>query len=347
MSKNDLKELLYWYLSTISRHKGTYIMVLALGLNITVDAFYQPVNGDLFHFVYSSELNTPISIFALILGFALQAFQIHKDSHKRAFIFQHFGISDGNTFNIPQARPIRDKLNVPETYTIDAHQYYENGILKDPQKALDTTLSIEGILKSKSRVENDNSKYYYGGISQVPLTFVAGTLFENTRKIEVYDWNRDQEKTYLIDSGGKPLGFSVKEPDNLTGRKIAIEIALTYSIDHDNTIDAIGEISTIRIEADIIERDNTSTKEAQESVYKEFHKLLDKYSTNQIEEVHIFVSAQNSMIFQLGRQITKRLHKKIIVWQYEAQNKNPNPWGIAISHDGYQIIKNHNLEKTT
>lgn len=344
MTKNEIKELLYWYLSTINKHKGTYIIVLALGLNITVDAVYQPANGDLLHVVYSSEINTPISILALVLGFALQAFQIYKDSHKRAFIFQHFGISDGKTFNIAQARPIRDKLGLPEVYTIDSHQYYENGCLKYPQKALDTTLSIEGILKSKARVENDNAKYYYGGIAQVPLTFVAGTLFENTSKVEVYDWNREQEKTYLIDSGGESLKFAVDEPQSVQGNSIAIEIALTYPINHKNTIDAVGDLPTIKIQAENLERDNTSTKEAQESVYKEFHLLLDKYSSNGVNEIHIFVAAQNSMVFQLGRQISKRVHKKIIIWQYEAQSEPPNPWGISITNDGYEIVKNLNLE---
>lgn len=344
MTRNEIKELLYWYLSTINKHKGTYIMVLALGLNITVDALYQPANGDLLHVVYSSEINTPISIIALVLGFALQAFQIYKDSHKRAFIFQHFGISDGKNFNIAQARPIRDKLGLPEIYTIDAHKYYENGCLKEPQKALDTTLSIEGILKSKARIENDNAKYYYGGIAQVPLTFVAGTLFESTSKVEVYDWNREQEKTYLIDSGGESLKFAVEEPDSISGDKIVIEVALSYPIDHNNTVDAIGDLPTIRIQAENLERDNTSTKEAQESVYKKFHQLLDEYSSKSINEIHVFVAAQNSMVFQLGRQLSKRVHKTVVIWQFESQNRHPNPWGISISNDGYKIIKNQNLK---
>lgn len=344
MTKNELKELFYWYLSTINRHKGTYVMILALGLNISIDAFYQPVNGDLFHVVYSSDLNTPISMIALILGFALQASQIYKDSQKRAFIFQHFGISDGKTFNIAKARPIRDNLNVPETYVIDAHQYYENGSIINPQKALEKTLLIEGIVQAKSRVEDDNSKYYYGGISQVPLTFVAGTLFENTRNIQVYDWNREDEKTYLIDNGGKPLSFTVEEPESLSCNKVAIEISLTYPIDHNNSIDAVGDLPTITIKAENLERDNTSTKEAQESVYKEFHRLLDKYSNFNVSEIHVFIAAQNSMVFQLGRQLSKRVHKKVVVWQFEVQNEHPNPWGISISNDGYKIIKNQNLK---
>lgn len=344
MNRSELKEFIYWYVSSKTRFIGFLIIIIVLIGSVSFDFYYHTQNGETVNFSYTNEIGLSVSLFALAIGFILQSLQIYKDSQKRAFIFQHFGISDGKTFNIARARPIRDKLNVPETYIIDTHQYYVNGSIINPQKALEKTFTIESIIQAKSRVEDENSKYYYGGMAQVPLTFVAGTLFENTRKIEVYDWNRDQEKTYFIDNGGEPLKFAVEEPDSISGDKIAIEVALSYPIDHNNTVDAIGDLPTIRIQADNLERDNTSTKEAQESVYKKFHQLLDEYSSKSINEIHVFVAAQNSMVFQLGRQLSKRIHKTVVIWQFESQNRHPNPWGISISNDGYKIIKNRNLK---
>lgn len=347
MTRNEIKEFIYWYVSSKTRYIGFLIIIAVLIGSVSFDIYYSMQNGETVKLSYTNEIGLSVSLFALTIGFILQSLQIYKDSQKRAFIFQHFGASDGKTFNIAKARPLRDKLNVPETYVIDAHQFYKNGSIKYPQEALKRTLSIEGIVQAKSRVEDENSKYYYGGIAQVPLTFVAGTLFENTRNIQIYDWNRVNEKTYLIENGGKPLNFVVEEPKKPLGNKIIIEVALTYPIDHNNTVDTIGDLPTIKIQAKNLEIDNTSTKEAQESVYKEFHRLLDKYFSSNVNEIHVFVSAQNSMVFQLGRQLNKRVHKEIIVWQYEAQNEHPNPWGVSISNDGYKIIKNRNLEENT
>lgn len=344
MIKNDIKEFIYWYFSILGRHKGLTVILIVLGSNIVIDAVYQPMSGEFLHIVYSNEMNSFVSSIAIIAGFLIQVLQIYQDTQKRAFIFQHFGISDAKKFDIASVRPIKDRLYIPEVFNLEVHKFYNNGSITDPQAALDITLSIKQIIDAKSRVEEQNSKYYYGGISQVPLSFVAGSILDNTKKIEVYDWDRGKEKTYPIQLGCKALEISCTEPDeviflNHHHDKIAIEIALTYQIDHENTKIAIGNVPTIRVEADTLEKDNTKYLESQEAISKKFHDILDKYSEKNVDEIHIFIAAQNSMVFQLGRQVSQRVHKKIVVWQFEIQNTPKNPWGVAISSDGYEIVK--------
>jgi hypothetical protein len=335
-----VKTIAYWFLAFSWKNKG-YSLIFYAGLSgSSFKLLYSPASGSLLELTFNNEISSWILAILILIGSLLLFIEAVRDLKKRAIIFQHLGIGNIKTFNIDKARPIWDKLFRAEAHNIDVWQYYEDGIVTNPKKALEKTTSILHAIENTSQTNSENLKFYYGGLVQVPFAFTAGAILNNTMDVDVYDWNRVESKAYLIESGNEQVPFKITLADiNEFDASIAIEIEITYPLNHSNTINAVGDIPTLKIHAHTPELDNASNIETQETICKEFHKLLDQYSN--VNTIHIFIAAQNSLVFQLGRQISKRVHPTIVIWQYEKQNKVQNPWGVKISKNGYEIYENN------
>lgn len=280
-----------------------------------------------------------LSVIIAIIGLVILILQVADDSKKKAVIIQHTGIGEIPTIDIDSARPMWEKVFRPITINIECDRFYQNGTVIDPQEMLRKTESIRESIENNTRKTNPKHlKLYYGGLVQVPFAFLAGTIFTNMQAVEVYDWDRVNKKWYYLKNSKKPkTQIDIKEPNSKVINKIAIEIAISYNIDRKNTLDAVGDIPILKIQALEINRDNCSDIESQKYVAEEFHKILDKYSF--LDEINIFVAAQNSMVFNLGRQVSKRVHPKILVWQYERNSKQKNPWAIKMGKTSKIIIR--------
>ncbi len=336
------KSVLYWLISFSVKKIGYALMTVGLLAGGTYSFLYKPLDGGSgeLSFTVSNTVNDWLSAILVVIGALILVSEVIKDLKKRAIIFQHLGIDEIKTFDIATARPVWDRLFRPEVHNIDCYRYYRNGIVVNPDEALRRTLSIGTTLENLSQVEPANLKFYYGGMIQVPFAFVAGTLLSNTMSVEVYDWNRNKQKAYPTSeqSIDKPLEIEASETDISSSNEVAIELEISYPVDRANTIQAAGKIPVIKISANPMGIDNASSLEQQVIICEVFHRLLDKYQG--LERIHIFIAAQNSLVFQLGRQISKRVHPEIVVWQYERQNERKNPWGIKINNNNYNVVFN-------
>ncbi len=273
-----------------------------------------------------------ISIALAIVGLIMLIKEYVNESKKKAIIIQHTGIAEIPTMDIDSVRPIWDKVFRPTTTNIECDRFYKNGIVTDPQEMLKKTESIKESIENNTRkINSEYLKLYYAGMIQVPFAFLAGTIFDNTQAVEVYDWDRKAEKWYYLKKSRKSkIQIDIKYPEIDVKNIMAIEVAISYEIDRNNTLEAVGNVPVLKIQTQVVGRDNCSDIESQKYIADEFHKILDKYSY--VDEIHIFVAAQNSMVFNLGRQVSKRVHPKILVWQYENQNTIKNPWAVEIAN---------------
>lgn len=325
----SFKTLFYWVV--VGSKKRLPIKLIALALFGT---------GFSFNFVsndYSLNLSmnggeSVLSIVAVLIGLMVLIYQVLDDSKKKAIIIQHTGIAEIPTMDIDSVRPIWDKIFRAITINIECDRFYKNGIVTDHQEMLKKTESIKESIENNTRKSNpENLKLYYAGTAQVPFTFLAGTIFDNTQAVEVYDWDRENRKWYYLKKSSKTkTKIDIEHPKIVVKNVMAIEIAISYDIDRKNTLEAVGDIPILKIKAQIIAIGNTADIDSQKYIASEFHKILDKY--NYVNEIHIFVAAQNSMVFNLGCQISKRVHPKILVWQYERQNTIKNPWAVEIGN---------------
>lgn len=334
------KTLFYWFIVGSKKRMPIKLIAIALlgGGSWNLNSIW---NNNSFSFSMDNSGGV-LSIAIGITGLIILLYQIAEDSKKRAIIIQHTGIAEIPTMDIDSVRPIWDKVFRPMTLNIECERFYKNGIITDPESALEKTKSIQESIENNTRkISPENLKLYYAGLVQVPFAFLAGVIFDNTKPVEIYDWNRKKEKWHAIKTSNAPLiEINIEYPEEENIREMAIEIAISYNINRPNTLGAVGDIPILRIESKPIEINNTDNLKSQKYIANELHKILDKY--NYLDKIHIFVAAQNSMVFNLGRQISKRVHPKILVWQYEKMNKLKNPWAIEISD---LVTIKHNKQK--
>lgn len=333
------KKLFYWLI--VGSKRSIPIRVIGLALLGVNSLNYSDQN---ISFELSIGGNGPLSIILFLVGLTILILQIMDDLKKKAIIIQHTGIAEIPTMDIDSARPIWEKVFKPNPIHIECERFYSNGIVKDPQEMLKKTESIKESLENNTRkTDPKHLKLYYGGLVQVPFAFLAGTIFTNTQAVEVYDWDRINKKWYYLKSSKKSIiKLSVEKPRNKVKDSIAIEIEISYDINRKNTLDVVGDMPILKIKAQEAAKDNCSNIESQKHVAEEFHKILDEY--NYVKEINIFVAAQNSMIFNLGRQVSKRVHPKILVWQYENQNTVKNPWAVKIGNTNSIQYPKNNIE---
>ena len=323
------KTLFYWAVVGGKRSVPVKIIGLAL-LSGGVSLRYYDQN---ISFGLSTGGNDDIlSVIIALVGLVIFIYQILDDLKKKAIIVQHTGIAEIPTINVDSIRPIWDKVFRPITINHDCDRFYKDGIVTDQEGMLRKTQSIkESIENNTCKTNPEYLKLYYAGLVQVPFAFLAGTIFDNTQAVEIYDWDRSKEKWYRIKKSSKPkIKIDIEHPESTVKKQIAIEIAISYDIDRKNTLETVGDIPIVKIQAQTLAIDNASDIESQKYIAAEFHKILDKYSN--IDKIHIFVAAQNSMVFNLGRQVSKRVHPKILVWQYERNGDLQNPWAVSISN---------------
>lgn len=323
------KTVFYWLV--VGGKKSIPIRIIGLALlGGSWNIFYSDQNISLG--LSTNGGNEILSIILVIIGLIILISQVADDSKKKAIIIQHTGIGEILTMDIDNARPIWEKVFRPIIVNIECDRFYKDGAVTDPPEMLRKTESIRESIENNTRKTNPKHlKLYYGGLVQVPFAFLAGTIFTNTQAVEVYDWDRINKKWYYLKNSKKTkIKIDIEKPHNEVKNKIAIEVVISYDIDRKNTLDAVGNIPVLKMQTQKIARDNCSDIESQKYVVEEFHKILDKYSY--VDEIHICVAAQNSMVFNLGRQVSKRVHPKILVWQYEKNNKQKNPWAIEISN---------------
>lgn len=326
-----LKTLFYWFVVGSKKRLPIKLIVISMlgGGSWSLSLIIQ--EGSSFSFSMDNGGGF-ISVSLVVIGLIMLIYQIIDDSKKKAIIIQHTGIAEISTMDIDSVRPIWDKVFRPTTINIECDRFYKNGIVTDSQEMLIKTNSIrESIENNTRKTSPENLKLYYAGMTQVPFTFLAGTIFDNTQAVEVYDWDRENKKWYYLEKSNKPkIKIDIVYPENKIKKIMAIEIAISYDIDRKNTLEAVGDIPILKIKAQTIATDNASDIGSQKYIASEFHKILDKH--NYVYEIHIFIAAQNSMVFNLGRQVSKRIHSKILVWQYENQNTVKNPWAVEIGN---------------
>jgi hypothetical protein len=328
------KTLFYWIV--VGSKKSLSIKIIGLALFGGISFNYTDKN---ISFGLSTSNNEALSVLIAIIGLLMFVYQVIDESKNKAIIIQHTGIGEITTMDIDSARPFWEKGFKANTINVECDRFYKNGKVTDPEEMLKTTESIKTSIENNTRKTSPiHLKLYYGGLVQVPFAFLAGTILNNTQSVEVYDWDRIKEKWfYLKKSKVSKIKIDIQYPKIKVKNKIAIEVAISYDIDRKNTLEAVGNMPILKIQAEKISRDNLSDIKSQKYIADEFHKILDKY--NKVDEINIFIAAQNSMVFNLGRQVSKRVHSKILVWQFENQNFIKNPWAVSIS-DTNTIFRN-------
>jgi hypothetical protein len=84
------------------------------------------------------------------------------------------------------------------------------------------------------------------------------------------------------------------------------------------------------------------SEEKQQALARTFRDTASALSNAGLRKLHVFIAAQNSVTFRLGRSYDKRNLPPAVVYQYERSSAPPYPWGVLMPVHGIdkaQIVR--------
>ncbi len=219
---------------------------------------------------------------------------------------------------------------------IDQTDLYRDGRLADPMEAVHRQRDIEERLSAHLGL-HPNAQIAYYGIAHIPLLFLAGYHLSNRRNILFFDFNRRTRDWNQLQLGGEGEFLA------LTGlparrKKAHGDVVIRMSVSYRVTDEVIAEVVPTPIAVVSLGLDHPSidkiTTERQVHEYgavfrnamDQIHELLPNTNT-----IHLFYSGPPALAFYCGQQVSKTIHRRIVVYNYVAKDVPNYSWGIDIT----------------
>ncbi|HHG2232137.1 TPA: SAVED domain-containing protein [Vibrio parahaemolyticus] len=335
--------LFKWY--TRPRSKlfliGKFFIVTGLGAIGITTAFTISLSTPDGYTVTGSYSNNDLSFFLMVTsglfvisGFALLIFDavstVKASAKTKNILVEHIALFKPLTSTF--LAKVSETQGKVHPVKIDLSPYYENGILKNAQSALeDTKVQLRSALQGLSNATgNDDARIHYGGTPPVCLGVYSGFVLGNTNKLTLWDYDRDKGEWHTLDRT-----FDDNHPEiDLSKYDASVkEVVVIFSISFDIERAARGKnvsSSEVVVKMPKIGHDNMSSLSKLDRFKPELRDLFNLFSRDGIEVVHIFCAAQSSFNFTLGQQITKN-HPACHVYEYVNDSSNYYPWALAFN----------------
>lgn len=224
-----------------------------------------------------------------------------------------------------------------------------------PKKAMnqerydDSTELIEHKIKSFCS-ENKNLIKGYTGTAPIPLTLFAGYCYKGGPTTKFYEYNRFEGKYYMLKNANRWYGKNRKFPHlklkqsleelNIQNQE---EVVLGVSVTMTITAEQVQQFNApfIHLSLDNPEHNSIRYVEQLNNYVKKIFDILTKISQySNIKRIHLVISSQSCLVFELGKQITTETYMKEIINYHFVNNSVPNyVWGIAFNNNGTRYVE--------
>jgi hypothetical protein len=209
------------------------------------------------------------------------------------------------------------------------------------KKALEHLLKI--ISDKTEQVESD--EVFFAGLARIPYLYFIGYGFRNAHSsIILLDHDHKRSKWYTLkDIDDLDIDLKIKNEKEIEPNdkgEIGIAIEFTSKILETELPDSLRE-HTIRIclTKDIAYNQITSQLTLARIV-DEITKLLVRINKKaETKSIHLFIAAQSTLVFSLGRRYQDGMIGTIIVYNYDAQIKEYT-WAFKNKNGEIKLIKN-------
>lgn len=284
-----------------------------------------------------------ISSFSLYLGviliiislsiYSLKEIRLYKK--KKFGLYQQYLMNDlEQNFSETVNKKAKSEVIITKT---NISYLVSNNMLQSAKEAL---IRIDEDIKTliKNASNYDNAILYYGGLMSVPFTFYTGMELDDRYPITVFDYDRRdgrwKEIKDIINSEFSP-NISIENNGNNSGNSI-ISIGVSYPLNENEIRNNFPDYPISKISIDPININNHWNISFQKKLQEKFFKLAQELGASGTKTIHLILSAQNSVSFNLGRCYDNRNLPEIIVYQYEKGNKIKYPWGVKMKTSGIQ-----------
>lgn len=300
-----------------------------------------PTQHGPFSIRFDSEGGTPMLIsyglFALAIGLCIFGFiwfraDERRLARKKVIVVEARGLRDMSGTPLHEAVP--EKLEGRrDPVLVDLRQRVKDGVIVDPRAAIDRLVSLPTDLERReSGLDRRDITYVYGGLVPVPLTFLTGVLMDDEGSVVVMDWDRHAENWRTLDGDDDGQRFSVTGIDTVPAgaTDVALTVSVSYGVDLAGVRQKVGGIPVVEMALASGSPDCHWSEGKQKALGQQFLDTAIVLGNQGVKRVHLFLAAQNSVVFRFGRLYDKRNLPEIIAYQYQREETPPYPWGIRM-----------------
>ncbi|MDE9482532.1 SAVED domain-containing protein [Xenorhabdus bovienii] len=294
------------------------------------------IDGLTFTYQKCSDLALMFGVFFVVVAFILWcicAFFALRDLKKRDIaLIRAYGFENTDPQAAEKMLSSREKakiLNV-EFKAYDSRNKHNN-------------LLNAGFIRQtiKERIHHlGATKAYVAALGSVPYLYMIGSFMTDGHlALKLYDFDRDKKVFHPLDApptnaeivkkyDGKHILNSNDVPSN-SGKVIGLAISFTMEIlEKDLPAEFIGHTLHAQLNTGF-RFDNLPEEDEQERIAKSLSYIISELK-KQADEVHLFVSAQASLIVRLGTLYQEGLHGAISIWHWNSIANNYE-WCLKIT----------------
>jgi hypothetical protein len=289
------------------------------------------------------HLTAALGFLLILTGFLWEALRYRKEQHhlsrKRVFVIEARGLRDTNGTPLVAKVP-KELSGVREQVLIDLRQRIKDGVLTDPVAAVNDLMSLPADLRRRENgLDRNDLSFVYGGLSPVPLTFLTGFLLDDEGKFVVMDWDRHSENWRPLDGADDGARFVATGLENVKSgaSDIALAVSVSYRIGLGDIQERAGQMNLVELTLSGGNTNSHWSEAKQIALGKQFLETLVHIKGLGVQRVHLFLAAQNSVVFRFGRLYDKRNLPEVIVYQYQRGEMPAYAWGVKMPTSGINI----------
>lgn len=327
---------------------GLSCLALAIGAGWALDISIPFQGGKLAFNVNTGEGTPGLIVYGLaLLGGALMLAGLiweivryraeqRRLSRKKVIVVEARGLRDGVGKALADAMP-KSVEGHRDSVILDLRQGVVDGHIVSPQAAVDKLVSLPvDLARREAGLDRSDLQRIYGGLAPVPLTFLTGVLIDDEASTLIFDWDRHQQKWRPLDADDDQKRFAIDgiEKIGAGAEEVALLVSVSYQVDAVGVGKKLNGIAQISLSLEGGLPDSHWSEDKQRALGRQFLETAIRLGNLGIRRIHLFLAAQNSVVFRFGCLYDKRNLPELIVYQYQREADPPYPWGIAMPVGG-------------
>lgn len=363
--KRHIDHFLHSAIDWLFRRRSPALLTMRIGLICLISAIggwslalSMPWDENQLKFDLASAEGTPVLLsylaaclgtVLLVVGLIWEVGRYRADqqrlSRKKVIVVEARGLRD--TAGTPLTEAVPNSLEgLREQLLVDMRQRIRDGVIIDPEEAVRRLNSLPADIHRRiDGIDRRDITYVYGGLAPVPLSFLSGLLLDDEGSLIIMDWDRHSGSWRELDEedDGKRFTFhGLNEVPNQT-TSVTIAVSVSYRVDLAAVRQTIGDVPLVEMVLEEGAPDCHWAEEKQQALGRQFLETAIKLGNHGCKCIHLFLAAQNSVVFRFGRLYDKRNLPEVVVYQYERGACVPYPWAIQMPVGGIQnaIVVRH------
>lgn len=225
-----------------------------------------------------------------------------------------------------------------EELAIDQTDLYVSGRLVDPMEAMLRQANLAQRV-NELQISHPGADLAYCGIAHIPLLFHAGYQLSNKSQIYLLEHDRQTAQWHQLHGADKGPELELEEPlpaATTAPGEVVLRVSISYEVAPEDIEGLIpSPIASMHLQICEPSIDVVTSRQQVSEYSLLFRRVLDEVHNRfpNTNNVHIFYSGPAALAFNFGRQISKTVHPRIIVYNYFSKDTPKYSWGLEITRE--------------